>query len=104
MRLNAIGKSKGKSAIVASKILSYPVSRHKIFHLHDVFALARLLKPNMFKAVDCRVNVNKFGKFRGRCVITLKKGNVNVCSYVDPSIFNKFVTDGLSGNLDLGKQ
>jgi inosine-uridine nucleoside N-ribohydrolase len=104
MRLNAIGKSKGKGAIIASKILSYPVSRHKIFHVHDVFALARLLKPNMFKAVDCNVSVDKVGKFRGRCVATLKKGNVNVCSYVDPSIFNKFVTDGLSGNLDLGKQ
>lgn len=102
--LNAIGRLKEKSAIVASKMLSYPVSRHKIFHLHDVFALARLLKPNMFKTVNCMVNVNKFGKFRGRCVTTMKKGNVNVCSYVDPSMFNKFVINGLSGNLDLGKQ
>ncbi len=92
---NAIGRLKGKSAEIASKILSYPIARYKIFHLHDVFALARLLEPDMFKTVNCRVSVNKFGKFRGRCVTTLKNGNVNVCSEVDPHMFTEFVMRGL---------
>lgn len=92
--LNAISKLKGKCAAVASKMLSYPVSRYKIFHLHDVFALARLLQPDMFETMNCRVTVDKFGKFRGRCVVTVKNGNVNVCSSVKPK-FKKFLIDGL---------
>lgn len=93
--LDAIGNLKGKSANIASKMLSYPVKRYRIFHPHDVFALARLLHPSMFKTTNCRVNVNKFGKFRGRCVLTLEEGNVNVCSSIDAPLFTKFVMDEL---------
>ncbi len=92
--LNAISKIRGKGAKIAGKILSYPVSKYRIFHLHDVFALACLLKPSIFKTINCRVSINKFGKFRGRCVTTLKEGNVNVCSSVDPALFTKFVMNG----------
>lgn len=98
----AVGKSMlkkismlGRIAEVASKMLKYPVFRYGIFHLHDVFALASLLHPSMFKMIDCMVSVDKFGKFRGRCVTTLKKDHVKVCSSVDHKMFVKFVLQGL---------
>jgi inosine-uridine nucleoside N-ribohydrolase len=84
-----------RTAEIASKILAYPVFRYGVFHLHDVFAVASLLQPNMFKMIDCTVSVDKFGKFRGRCVTTLKKDHVKVCSYVDHKKFTKFVLQGL---------
>jgi len=93
--LNAISKIRGKSAKIASKILSYPVARYKNFQLHDVFALARLVQPDMFKTTNGRVSIDKFGKFRGRCVVTLKEGNVDICSNVNTAMFTKFVMDGL---------
>jgi len=99
----AVGKSMltkismlgGRAAETASKILAYPVHRYGIFHLHDVFAVASLLQPNIFRTVDCMVSVEKYGKFRGRCVTTLKKDHVRVCSSVDHKRFVKFVLEGL---------
>jgi len=93
--LDAISKLKGKAASIASRILAYPILRYNIFHLHDVFAVACLLQPKMFKMIDCMVRVDKFGKFRGRCATTLKKGNVKVCSSVDHQKFVQFVLQGL---------
>jgi len=93
--LKKIGMLGGRTAEVASKILAYPVFRYGVFHLHDVFAVASLLKPSIFRMVDCMVSVDKFGKFRGRCVTTLKKDHVKVCSSVDNKKFAKFVLHGL---------
>jgi inosine-uridine nucleoside N-ribohydrolase len=95
MAYDAIGRLRGKSANIAHTILSYPFSRYRVFHLHDVFALARLLHPNMFKTTNCQVSIDKFGKMRGRCVVTLKRGNVNVCSDVNAQSFVGFVMNGL---------
>jgi len=99
----AVGKSMlkkistlgGRTAEIASKILAYPVFRYEVFHLHDVFAVASLLQPSMFKMVDCMVRVDKVGKFRGRCVTTCKKDHVRICSSVDHQRFVKFVLQGL---------
>ncbi len=91
MVVSEISNQKGTNNEIVSKLLSYPVSRYKLYHLHDVFALARLLRPNMFKIIKCSIRVNNFGKFRGRCVVTLKEGNVNLCSVVNPSMFNRFL-------------
>jgi len=85
----------GRTAEIASKILAYPVFRYGIFHLHDVFAVATLLQPSMFRMVDCMVSIDKFGKFRGRCITTLKKDHVKVCSSVDHKRFVKFVLQGI---------
>ena len=85
----------GGTAEIASKVLAYPVFRYDIFHLHDVFAVASLLQPSMFRIVDCMVSVEKSGKFRGRCITTLKKDHVKVCSSVDHKMFVKFVLEGL---------
>ncbi len=85
----------GRTAETASKILAYPIHRYGIFHIHDVFAVASLLQPNIFKMTDRTVTVEKYGKFRGRCVRTLKKNHVNVCSSVDHKRFVKFVLEGL---------
>ncbi|MFQ5970074.1 MAG: nucleoside hydrolase [Nitrososphaerales archaeon] len=93
--LDTIRKLKGKAASITSRILTYPISRYKIFHLLDVFAVACLLQPKMFKIIDCMVRVDRFGKFRGRCVTTLKKGNVKVCSGVDQQKFVQFVLQGV---------
>jgi len=93
--LKKISMLGGSTAEIASKILAYPVFRYGVFHLHDVFAVASLLQPKMFRMVDCMVSVNKFGEFRGRCVTTMKKGNVKVCSSVDHKRFVKFVLEGL---------
>ena len=93
--LKKISMLGGRTAEVASKILAYPLFRYDVFHLHDVFAVASLLKPSMFRMVDCMVSVDKFGKFRGRCVTTLKKDHVKVCSSVDNKKFVKFVLHGL---------
>ncbi len=93
--LRKISMLGGRTAETASKILAYPVHRYGIFHLHDVFAVASLLQPNMFRTVNCMVSVEKYGKFRGRCVTTLKKDHVKVCSSVDHKRFMKFVLEGL---------
>ncbi|MFQ5941793.1 MAG: nucleoside hydrolase [Nitrososphaerales archaeon] len=95
LALDSIKELKDESAMIASRLLSYAVSRHKIFHLHDVCALARFLRPGMFDTISTRVKVDKYGKFRGRCVVTLQKGNVNVCSSVNSSMFSKFFMNGL---------
>lgn len=93
--LRKITRLGGRTAETASKILAYPVHRYGIFHLHDVFTVASLLQPNMFKMVDSMVSAEKYGKFRGRCVTTLKKDHVKVCSSVDHRRFVKFVLEGL---------
>lgn len=93
--LKKIGMLGGRTADIASKILAYPVFRYGIFHLHDVFAVASLLQPSMFKMIDCMVGVEKVGKFRGRCVTTCKKDHVRVCSSVDNQRFVNFVLWGL---------
>ncbi|MEM2761125.1 MAG: nucleoside hydrolase [Nitrososphaerales archaeon] len=93
--LAMIEKIRGKNALIASELLRFPVSRYKIFHIHDVYALAGLLHPTMFKTINCNVIVDKSGKFRGRCIILRRKGNVNVCLRVSPKRFIKFVLSGL---------
>ena len=94
-RLRKMSMLGGRQAEISSKILAYPVNRYGLFHIHDVFAVASLLKPSMFRFANCKVNVDKFGKFRGRCVTTMEKGNMKVCSYVDHEKFVNFVLRGL---------
>ncbi|HLE34424.1 MAG TPA: nucleoside hydrolase [Nitrososphaerales archaeon] len=85
----------GRYAETASRILEYQISRRGISHIHDVFAVASLLHPNMFRFVNCRVNVEKSGKYRGECVIDSNNDRVKVCSHVDHKRFLSFVLEGL---------
>lgn len=93
--LEKISMLGGRTAEIAAKILSYQVRRYGLSYIHDVFALVALLHPSMFKFVDCRVGVDDSGKFRGRCVTTIKKDHVKVCSRVDHNGFVNFVLEGL---------
>jgi len=92
-RISMLG---GRYAETARKPLAYQISRRGISHIHDVFAIACLLHPNMFRFVNCRVDVSTSGKYRGRCVIDRKKDRVKVCSHVDHKRFNNFVLEGLT--------
>lgn len=95
--LRKISLQGGRAAETAGKVLSYPVLKDGIFHLHDVFALASLLRPDIFRMVRCTVRVNGSGKFRGRCVTKLDgKGSVRVCSSVDHEKFLRFLLKGLT--------
>jgi inosine-uridine nucleoside N-ribohydrolase len=85
----------GRAAEIAAKILTYQVHRYGLSHIHDVFAVAALLHPRMFKFVDCRVSVDDSGTSRGRCVTAMKKDHVKVCSRVDHNRFANFVLEGL---------
>ncbi len=93
--LTKISMLGGRAAEIATKILTYQVHRYGLSHIHDVFAVASLLHPSMFKYVDCKVSVQDSGTFRGRCITTMKKDHVKVCSHVDHNRFVNFVLEGL---------
>jgi len=92
-RISMLG---GRYAETASRVLEYQISRRGISHIHDVFAVASLLHPNMFRFVNCSVNVDTSGKYRGRCVIDRDNDRVKVCSRVDHKRFSRFVLEGLT--------
>ncbi len=93
-RINRLG---GRTAEVAAEVLSYPVRRYGAFHVHDLFALASLLRPGIFRTVPCKVSVNTSGRFRGRCIATPdRRSSVKVCSHVDSAKFLRFLLDGLT--------
>jgi inosine-uridine nucleoside N-ribohydrolase len=95
--LQRIGDLGGRTAETAAMLLSYPVRRYRTFHLHDVFALAALLRPGIFRTVRCGVVVNRSGRFRGRCLATPdRRGSVNVCTKVDSKRFRRFLLEGLT--------
>ncbi len=93
--LGKIGTLGGRAAEIAAKMLTYQVRRYGLSYIHDAFAIAAMLNPSMFKFVGCRVSVDDSGTFRGRCVTTVKKDHVKVCSHVDHNRFVNFVLEGL---------
>lgn len=92
-RIRAIGS---KCSDLASRILQNPVSRYSYFNLHDVFALAALLKPEIFAMKKARVRVESTGRKIGMCVTEYRDdGNVSVCHDVKADKFIDFILDGL---------
>ncbi|MEM0442212.1 MAG: nucleoside hydrolase [Candidatus Nitrosocaldus sp.] len=91
-RIKTIGS---KPALLAARILSNPVARYSYFNIHDVFALASLLKPEMFAVRRARVRVESAGKMRGMCITEYRTdGNVSICYDVDAQKFIDFLLDG----------
>jgi len=87
---------KTAKASTACKIISNPVSRQSIFHLHDVFALFAMLHPEIFESRTCRVRVETAGKQRGRSIASFGIGNIKVLSKVNAEMFQEKLLRGLS--------
>lgn len=93
--LAAIRKIGSKTSDLACKILEWPVRAYSYFNLHDVFALAAMLHPELFVSETCSVKVSRDGILRGSCMVEPGGGGINICRKVNEPKFNKFLLDGL---------
>ncbi|MCS7141859.1 MAG: nucleoside hydrolase [Candidatus Nitrosocaldus sp.] len=92
-RIRAIGS---RHALLAASILKNPVLRYSHFNLHDVFALAALLRPEIFAMRHARVRIETSRVRRGMCITEYRDdGNVSICHDVDAERFIGFLLDGL---------
>ncbi|MEM0030659.1 MAG: nucleoside hydrolase [Candidatus Nitrosocaldus sp.] len=92
-RIESIGSG---SATLAARILKNPVSRHSCFNLHDVFALAALLEPEIFAMKRARVRVETTRKKKGMCITEYRDdGNISICYDVKADRFMDFILNGL---------
>ncbi len=93
-RIESIGSA---PATLAARILKNPVDRYSHFNLHDVFALAALLEPEIFAMKRAKVRVETAGRRRGMSIALYRDdGNVSICHDVMADRFIDFILNGLA--------
>jgi purine nucleosidase len=100
-RYEEIRGLRGKKAELASRIMKYQLEKFGEVEVHDALAVAAALRPEIFRAVEMRVQVLTNNDASRGATVAVKagegeRGNANICIGVDAEKFFELFLSRLS--------
>jgi inosine-uridine nucleoside N-ribohydrolase len=66
-----------KVSIIAKSLLEYPLAKFGKFNLPDIFAVAMLERPDLFKSKRGKINIVQDGHLRGHSIFVEENSSSN---------------------------